>query len=52
MARTKNILRSVQTNNVKEEKVTEDTYNKFKDVADKWEQEKHKHENQMTCVPK
>ena len=46
MARTKNILRSVQTNNVKEEKVTEDTYNKFKDVADKWEQEKHKHENQ------
>ena len=46
MARTKNILRSVQTNNVKEEKVTEDTYNKFKDVADRWEQEKHKHENQ------
>ena len=46
MSRIKSILRSALAVEAKEEKVTEGTYNKFKDAADKREEEKYKHENQ------
>ena len=49
MARIKSILRASLAAESKQEnkvKVSEEAYNNFKDTVDKWEQEKHKHENQ------